>query len=74
MDAYDNAWNRLILAEDIFAENDGLKVDRVDAAKLLRAACRRLQLPEPDRDFILRCMLDVACEEVEREAHVPDQP
>jgi hypothetical protein len=65
MDAYDNAWNRLILADDIFADNDGMAVDKVDAGRLLRAACRRLQLPDPDRQFILRCMLDVACEDVE---------
>jgi hypothetical protein len=74
MDAYDNAWQRIELSDDVFDENDRLVVDKVGATKLLRAACRRLQLPAPDRDFILRCMLDVACEEVEREADLPDQP
>jgi hypothetical protein len=66
MDAYDNAWRRLELSDDVFGDNDRLVVDKVDAELLLRAACRRLQLPEPDREFILRCMLDAACEEVER--------
>ena len=60
---------------DNFAGYERCTVERVGADALLRAALKRLQLPPPDREFILRCMLDAACEEVEaRAANVPDQP